>query len=222
MCNLYSNTTAQEAMRQLFDVTAANDRLGNQAPQPAIFPKYTAPVVRMSDTSERELVAMHWGFLTPQVSKKTGKPIKPAAWNNARDDKVRSAGLWRASFAARRCLIPASSFCEAKGRKPATYHWFALDEDRSPFAFAGFWRDDLLAEGPTYTIVTTTPNDLVRPIHPSRMPVILHPADFDAWLTGTPEVAADLMRAFPAENMRIVRSGIGETADPTPASGLPG
>lgn len=169
MCNLYSNTTAQEAMRNLFGVAPELDRLGNFAPLPAIFPKYSAPVVRLAEGG-RELLNMQWGFLTPQVSKKTGEPIKPAAWNNARDDKVRRAGLWRESFETRRCLIPATSFCEAKGRNPAAYYWFALDVERSPFAFAGFWRDDPLAEGPVFTMVTTTPNDVVRPVHPSRMP----------------------------------------------------
>ncbi len=213
MCNLYSNTTAQQAMRNLFNVSPDRDRLGNQEPQDAVYPKYSAPVVRQSDDGLRELIAMHWGFLTPQKSKKTGKPIKPAAWNNARDDKVRSAGLWRASFEARRCLIPGSSFCEAKGRNPATYHWFALDGDRSPFAFAGLWRDDPLAEAPAYTMVTTTPNEVVKPIHPSRMPVILNPDNYEQWLTGTPDEAAALMRPFPADQMMVVKSGQGERSD---------
>jgi putative SOS response-associated peptidase YedK len=213
MCNLYSNTTAQEAMRQLFKVDQSRDRLGNQEPLPAIFPKYTAPVVRHTEDDERELVPMHWGFLTPQTSKKTGKPIKPAAWNNARDDKVQLATLWKSSFATRRCLIPGTSFCEAKGRNPATYYWFALNEARTPFAFAGLWRDDHLAKRPAYTMVTTTPNEVVKPVHPSRMPVMLHPDDYATWLTGKPEDAARLMRPFPAENMRIVSSGEGEKAD---------
>ncbi len=213
MCNLYSNTTAQEAMRQLFAVAPVCDRLGNQQPLTAVFPKYPAPVVRHSEDGARELLTMGWGFLTPQVSKKTGKPIKPAAWNNARDDKVRSSGLWRTSFEARRCLVPATSFCEAKGRNPATYHWFALDEDRSPFAFAGIWRDDPLAEGPVFTVVTTTPNEVVKPIHPSRMPVILAPEDYETWMSGEFDAAASLMRPFPAECMTIVRSGEGEKAD---------
>lgn len=120
MCNLYSNSTAQEAMRQLFNLPPSRDRIGNQEPLPAIFPKYAAPVVRRTEDGARELVRMHWSFLTPQTSKKTGKPIKPAAWNNARDDKVRTVGLWRSSFETRRCLIPGSSFCEPKGRNPAT------------------------------------------------------------------------------------------------------
>ncbi|WP_397544366.1 SOS response-associated peptidase family protein [Roseovarius salis] len=225
MCNLHSNTTTQEAMRQLFDVAPARDRLGNFAPLPAIYPRYSAPVVRLDGDGTRELVAMHWGFLLPQVSKKTGKPILPKAVNNARDDKVRHSRFWADSFDARRCLVPATSFAEAKGRNPATFYWFGLagdDGDARPlFAFAGMWRRfrgqyrGEQVEIDTHTIITTGPNELVRPVHPDRMPVIIAPADHETWLRGDPDEAAQLMRPFPAGRMRIVRKGEGVTADPS-------
>lgn len=224
MCNLHSNMTTQEAMRRLFDVPPANDRLGNYAPMPAIYPRYQAPVVRLGEGGARELVAMHWGFLMPQVSKKTGKPILPRAVTNARDDKLQGSPFWRGSFEERRCLVPATSFAEAKGRKPATFFWFGMQSDtpdaRPPFAFAGLWRRfrgryrDELVEIETHTIVTTTPNDLVRPIHPDRMPVIVDVPDYDTWLSGRPQQAARLLRPFPADRMRIVREGVGVTEDP--------
>lgn len=221
MCNLYANTTSQAAMREIFQVIGQRDHLGNYRGQSAIWPKYEAPVVRISDDGERELVEMHWGFLTPQVSKKTGKPIKSAAWNNARDDKLRSSGLWKDSFLNRRCLIPGSAFREAKGRNPATDFWFAIkgSDARPPFAFAGLWRagqpgiDDETGDWLTHTIVTTTANELVKPVHPTRMPVILDEQDYGTWLTGSAEDAAQLLRPYPSGQMRIVREGIGITSD---------
>ena len=111
-------------MRRVFLVE--RDRTGNQPPLPGIFPRHEAPVVRLAEDGKRELCRMHWGFLMPQVSKKTGQPILPRAVNNARDDKVSNSPFWRSSFAERRCLVPASSFCEAKGRAPATFYWFGL------------------------------------------------------------------------------------------------
>ncbi|QHQ37351.1 SOS response-associated peptidase [Algicella marina] len=215
MCNLFSNTMPVDAMRNLFGVDAGNDHLGNQPPLPAIFPRYEAPVMRQSGDGQRELVRMHRGFLMPQVSKKTGKPILPKAVNNARDDKVRSSSFWRSSFAERRCLVPATSFCEAKGKAPATYYWFGVqgDDERPPFAFAGMWRQfrgnyrDELVEIDTFTILTTKPNDLVRKIHPDRMPVILDPADHATWLDGSGDEAYRLVRPFPEDQMRIVQSG---------------
>ena len=221
MCNLYSNTTAAQAMRQMFDVTAGLDRTGNAEPLPAIFPKHMAPVVRLTEEG-REILPLSWGFRTTNKSKKTGNLIMPSAWNNARADKLRSAGLWKDAFLNRRCLVPASSFCEAKGRNPATYHWFALkgDDPRPPFAFAGMWTRSryMTKDGPeeceTYTIITTTANDVVRPVHPDRMPVILKPGDHATWLEADADAAFDLLEPYPAEEMHIVRSGEGEKSDP--------
>jgi putative SOS response-associated peptidase YedK len=222
MCNLYAMTTAQAAMRALFAVVPDRDHLGNAQPLLAIWPKYEAPVVRLADDGERELVQMRWGFLTAQVSQKTGKPLAPSAWNNARADKVATNGLWKESFLARRCLIPATSFREAKGRNPATDFWFALkgDTSRPLFAFAGLWRgmQPGLAEGKlhslTHTIITTVANDIVRPVHPDRMPVILDPADFETWLHGSVDEADALLRPFPADRLHVVQQGVGLLTDP--------
>lgn len=209
MCNLYANTSTQDLMRKLFELPRERDRLGNAEPRRAIFPKYPGPVLRLDAAEEPELVEMGWGFILPQKSKKTGKPILPKAVNNARDDKVQTSRFWKASFEERRCLIPATSFCEAKGRNPAVYHWFGVD-GRSPFCFAGIWRESKSGYGKgdgaieTYSMLTTTPNALVKQIHPDRMPVILDQADWTAWLNGTPEEAAKLLRPFPADRMPIM------------------
>ena len=225
MCNLYSVRTSQAELRGLFDVTPERDRLGNLGPLPAIFPRADAPVVRRAEDGDGacELVPMHWGFPMPQRSKRTGEPILPKAVNNARDDKLTSSPFWREAFERRRCLVPATAFSEAQGRRPAVHHWFGLASDdpdaRPPFAMAGLWRRwrgpyrgeerDLLA----FTVVTTTPNALVAPVHPERMVAILPPEDWEAWLTAPPAEALRLIRPFPAEAMRVVAKGEGLKAD---------
>jgi putative SOS response-associated peptidase YedK len=61
----------------------------------------------------------------------------------------------------------------------------------------------------TFTIITGPPNELVAPIH-NRMPVILPPSHWRAWLGEDPAPAeelqtllqpypADLMRAYPVD-----------------------
>ncbi|WP_300064524.1 SOS response-associated peptidase family protein [uncultured Roseobacter sp.] len=122
MCNLYSMTMPLDAMRHMFDFEPDRAGVGNLEPLRAIWPKNEAPIVLIDD-GDRELVRASWGFLTPNKSKKTGKWLKPKPWNNTRDDKVRSAPLWRDSFETRRCLVPATAYAEATGRNPATYHW---------------------------------------------------------------------------------------------------
>ncbi len=207
MCNLYSQLKPREAMRDLFGVS--DNRAAAFAPMPAIFPANDAPVVRATEDGDREIVLSSWGF--PLLMK--GKA--PKRVTNMRDDKLTSP-FWADSFRRRRCLVPVTSFAEPKGRRPATWHWFALDEDRPLFAFAGAWRryqGPLSAHGESVSVdvhafMTTMPNPLVATVHPSRMPVILtRPEDWDRWLNGTAEEAQALIGPLPAEQMAIVQSG---------------
>ena len=69
MCNLYSITTNQEAIRALFRVM--NRYVGNLPPMPGVFPDYRAPVVRNAG-DERELVMMRWGMPPPKMG---GAPV---------------------------------------------------------------------------------------------------------------------------------------------------
>ena len=63
MCNLYSITRSQEAMRRAFRVM--RDRAGNLPILPGIFPDTLAPIVRKARDGERELTMMRWGFPPP-------------------------------------------------------------------------------------------------------------------------------------------------------------
>jgi len=79
-------------------------------PQPSIFPAYSAPVIRRAADGERELSTMNWGFVLLQPGKAPRRVI------NVRDDKILTSKLWKPSFEARRCLVPASSYCEPNGQ----------------------------------------------------------------------------------------------------------
>jgi putative SOS response-associated peptidase YedK len=86
--------------------------------------------------------------------------------------------------------------------------------DGEPFAFAGLWdrwKDPAGGFLESFTIVTTTPNQLTSAIH-NRMPAILRPQDYDLWLSHPPvekhaprlpqfELLA-LLRPYPAELMQ--------------------
>lgn len=217
MCNLHSNLTTHEAMRQQFGVSVDHAHLGNLPALDAIYPKYEAPIVALTKTGDRTLVRSNWGFLTPNKSKKTGNWLKPQAWNNTRDDKIRASGLWKGSFEARRCLIPATAYAEATGRNPATYHWFRV-EGAETFAFAGIWQHrkgtvgDTEIDGVFHSMVTTTPNELASQYH-NRMPVILGPDDYETWLKADHEEAGKLMVPF-AGNLKMFAEGIGMTKEP--------
>jgi len=79
--------------------------------------------------------------------------------------------------------VPATSFCEYTDSRPKVPHWFALDETRPVFAFAGIWRPwtgtrgtkAAPAEGEhlLFSFLTTDSNELVKPVHAKAMPVLL-------------------------------------------------
>ena len=110
----------------------------------------------------------------------------------------------------KRCLIPADGFYEwiTEGRRKRARH-FSLADGRV-FAFAGLW-DVWQGEEKklvTTCMVTTTANDLVRPVH-DRMPVIVPHDSYAEWLDPeTPEKRlAELLRPYPAETMKMIEVG---------------
>jgi putative SOS response-associated peptidase YedK len=211
MCNLYSLNKKRDAVARFFRVS--HNRAAAFEPVTAIFPKHVAPVVRAAEDGERELVTMSWGFMLLQK----GRAPRPVT--NVRDDTILKSSFWKSSFQERRCLVPASSFCEPNGDvKPATWHWFTISgsEPRPLFAFPGIWRKykgPVKKGGPnldieTYAFLTTTPNPLVATINHERMPVLLtREEEFETWLRGPTDEALSLAREYPPEQMCIVQEG---------------
>lgn len=214
MCNLYSISRGQDAIRRLFRV--ARDLTGNLAALPSVYPDSLAPVIRLASDGERELSTMRWGFPPPP---NLGK----APVTNVRNLK---SSYWRGWLKAEwRCLVPATSFCEWTDAKPKVTHWFALDESRPLFAFAGIWRlwtgerKGEAAEHRLFAILTAQSNDVVRPVHAKAMPVLLTTAqEWDIWLTGTAGEAAALQRPLPEGSLRVVATGA--RTDGAPLDGL--
>jgi putative SOS response-associated peptidase YedK len=159
-----------------------------------------APVVRELE-GERRLDLLRWG-LVPFWGKdqKIGNSLI-----NARADTA-SKPAFRTAFKSRRCLVPASGFDEWKqlqGEKRKQPH-DSERADEEPMFFAGLWEKWDKGGEPvdSYTILTTESNTLMASIH-NRMPVILEPEDFSAWLSReTPaERLGALLRPLPAELM---------------------
>ena len=210
MCNLYSMTSNREAIRRLFRVD--RDGGGNLPSLPGIFPDQLAPVVR-TIASERELLMMRWGIAGPKQFGE--KPV-----TNVRN--VHSPH-WRAWLKPEnRCLVPVTSFSEYADTKPKkTPVWFALDDDRPLFAFAGIWRPwtgvrGTKAENPDraeeehllFSFLTTEANGVVSSVHPKAMPVLLTTEDErTAWLEAPVKDALALQRPLPDAMMKEVARG---------------
>ena len=206
MCNLYSLTRAPEELRRAFRIM--HDRTGNLPPLPDVFPDQLAPVVRTGKDGERELTMMRWGFPPPPAL--GTRPV-----TNVRNVK---SPYWRGWLQPEwRVVVPATSFSEYADTKPKkTPVWFALDESRPLFAFAGIWRPwtgvrkkaESEMEHRLFSFLTCEANAVVEPIHPKAMPVILTtPDEIDTWLTAPTEVALQLQRPLPDDALRIVARG---------------
>jgi putative SOS response-associated peptidase YedK len=196
MCGRFSLTTPLEGLRALF--------LFEESPNlPArwnIAPTQQVAAVRADDEGARHLVMLRWG-LVPGWARELAVGARMI---NARSEGVAEKPAFRQAFARRRCLIAADGFYEwqTQGKGPKQPFRFEF-EGRRPFAFAGLWErwrdpaDAILVE--TCSILTTAASAVLAPIH-DRMPAILEPADFAAWLAPTPPPAAlqGLLRPYPA------------------------
>lgn len=176
---------------------------------PDLQPRYniapTQPVaaVRLpEDGADRELVMLHWGLI-PFWAK---DPRIGARMINARAETAADKPAFRAAFRRRRCLVPADGFYEWQKQNGTKQPYYIHLQDGRPFAFAGLWErwrgeDDAVIE--SCTLLTTKPNELVRPLH-NRMPVILHPHNYALWLDPEVEQADALRRLldpFPSGEM---------------------
>ena len=154
------------------------------------------------DALARVPAAFRWG-LVPSWAKDPGMGARMI---NARAETIAEKPSFRAAFRRRRCIIPASGFFEwqATGTGPKQPVWISRP-DGGLISFAGLWEAWLGPDGSeleTATIVTTEANETLRPFH-HRMPVILEPDGFDAWLgSGADdrfdrEAAGELLRPAP-------------------------
>lgn len=186
---------------------AAETRFGATFSEPAPTTYNAAPSQRLpviTNAAPGQIQLLRWG-LVPGWSRDPASGPKPI---NARAETLAEKPSFRQLLARRRCLVLADSFFEwqatAAGKVP---HRILLREEQ-PFAFAGLWDEWLDRDTgelhPTFTIITTAPNELMASIH-NRMPVILPgPAAEQAWLDDGLDLAAHqhLLVPYAAAAMR--------------------
>jgi putative SOS response-associated peptidase YedK len=122
---------------------------------------------------------------------------------NVRGETVDTNAAFRDAFCNRRCLIPATGFYEwqERGRGPKQ-PFFIRPKNGEPMAMAGIWEAENVA------IVTCDANAQLKPLH-HRMPVIIMPVDWEAWLAGPPDDAKALVRPAQDELFDAYPVGLG-------------
>jgi putative SOS response-associated peptidase YedK len=186
MCGRYVAVSSPSILADRFGVDEV--RVPEYEATYNVAPRDEMPVVAVS-RGKRVLDKVRWG-LVPSWAKDRSIGDRQI---NARADSVATKAAYKRAFAKRRAIVPADGFYEwekVAGRKQKQ-PWFIRRRDGEPLAFAGLWEiwhdQNVGDDAPrvrTFTIITTDPNELVRPLH-DRMPVVLPESTWDRWLDPT-------------------------------------
>jgi putative SOS response-associated peptidase YedK len=201
MCGRYASSRKPEDLVEEFEVDRVDvkERLQpdyNVAPTKDVYavlervPKDADDAV---EAKQRRLSVLTWG-LVPSWAKDRSIGSRLI---NARVETLAEKPAFRRAFAKRRCLLPADGYYEwyptaklSKSNKPVKQPFFIHPADGGVLAMAGLyeiWRDSTVDEDEpgafvwTATVITTSAEDALGHIH-DRMPMIVEPKQYSAWL----------------------------------------
>jgi putative SOS response-associated peptidase YedK len=147
----------------------------------------------------RTLDLLRWGLI-PHWAKSDGIARKLI---NVQGEILGRTPSLQGAYRTRRCLVPVDDFFAWSGKRGVKQPYAVAMFDHQPFALGGLWdrwTDPKTGEQlHTFAIVTTTPNELIAPIH-QRMPVIIAPKHYELWLESRSD-PHDLIRPYPAGGM---------------------
>jgi putative SOS response-associated peptidase YedK len=160
------------------------------------------------DITERSLRVVRWG-LVPSWSK---DPKAGARMINARSESAAAKPAFRKALASRRCLLPAAGWYEWQRGPDRKQPYYTSYADGSSLAMAGLWEFWRPAENDavdrdrypdglvTACVLTTSAVGPLAQVH-DRMPLVLPPATWEAWLDpdGGIDTVADLIMPPSAE-----------------------
>jgi len=167
----------------------------------ALGPRYnvapTQPIEVVVQRDDGRFLELHrWG-LVPSFAKNVSAGNRLI---NARAETIATSPAFRASFARRRCVIPADGFYEWRREGSRKQPFLIHATDDRPLAFAGVWAPWRDPAGGDWVlsaaVVTTSANNVVGRLH-NRMPVILEPSEWPIWADleiRDPGLLSDLLR----------------------------
>ena len=216
MCGRFSFAAPLDELLDAFGVAAPE---WDERPRYNIAPGQDILTI-VQDGAGRRLERARWG-LVPSWARDPGVGYRMI---NARAETLFEKPAFRSAALRRRCLVLADGFFEWKrldARRKQPYR--IVLRDRPAFAIAGLydiWTDAGGNPLRTVTLVTTSPNDLVAPIH-DRMPAILRSDHETPWMNPglqQREAVAAMLMPYPAGAMRAypVSSAVNATQNDGP------
>lgn len=201
MCGRYFLHSGADALTRTFGQLRIDVEL---APRYNIAPTQPIPVIREDAQGVRHLTLLRWG-LVPSWSK---GPDSRFSMINARVETVAEKPAYRAALRYRRCIIPADGFYEWQARAAGKLPHVLRRQDSVPLALAGIWEHWQSPDGSeleSAAILVGPADEQVAGIH-DRMPVILGPGQYAAWLDRHqqhPEAVMDLLLAMDPPRLQI-------------------
>lgn len=166
-------------------------------PRYNIAPSQRVLVVRAHADGERRLAPVRWGLI-PHWSRDESIGSRLI---NARSETAREKPAYRDAMRHRRCLVPADGFYEWKRTAGSKRPMLIRRADGRSLAMGGLWESwsDPQTENTieTLAVLTCAPNALMGTIH-DRMPVLLEPEHWDAWLDPATDMDAIAPMLAPA------------------------
>ncbi len=202
MCGRYSLTTDYDALNNRFSFRGHVQLPLSLKPRYNIAPTQEVLTVVNPNCEGNEPRMMTWGLI-PFWAK------DPSVGNrmiNARVETIMERPAFKNAFQRRRCLVVADGFYEWRKEGKHRIPLRIILKTGEPFGFAGLWETWKSPDGKTVescTIITTSPNAVMEPIH-NRMPVILPREAEAAWLdTRSTNLAGlrELLVPYPASEM---------------------
>lgn len=206
MCGRYARYTPTREFEYLAGL-AVDDRqpFTGQLPSWNMAPGQACPLIyHLLGWSEPTLVSLYWGFIPHWAPERPSKRPINAKFETA--DQVRT---WKRVFRYRRCLVAADGWYEWRTEHGKKQPYYLCFEDRRPFFFGGLWDEWAGPDGvvPTFAVLTQPPVPAIAEIH-DRMPLIVPPESYGAWLDKNVSATADIMALCrPPEGLVAYRVG---------------
>jgi len=177
MCGRFTQERSSSELAEIFD---AEDLAELEGDRFNVAPTDEANVI-VQRSERRAVTRYRWGLIPHWAD----DPRIGSKMFNARAETLARSPAFRDAFARKRCLVPVDSFYEWRREGNLRVPFRVVRDDGRPLTLAGLWagwRDDDTGEiRRTFTIVTSGPNSLMRPIH-NRMPVVVPPEAWERWL----------------------------------------
>jgi putative SOS response-associated peptidase YedK len=215
MCANFIPVSSRERLRSHFDIDTADSVPGETWPAEA-WPGYAAPLIRQSREHALPVREARIGLfgLVPHWSKDLAIGRRTY---NARSETVAEKPSFRDAWrSGRRCIVPTEAIYEPCWETGSAVRWRIRHRQGTPMGIAGLWSEWRGPDGRsllTFTMLTVNADAhplmcrFHRPDDEKRMVVVLHEAEYGAWLDAPPERLAGFLRPFSEEDLE---------ADPAP------